>query len=341
MPVANYTFNFAGPDLTSDTSIAANGAQSGQLTENGITFTYSGNASLQNFSAAYAFSISGGTGTISLLETPSEEFMSNIKFSFGSSGAFSPSNEIKLIQTKTTGGSALATPITHTITNGQINANGTVVVATGIYNKIQFTSTGFMILDSITMNVNCFVADTKIATPEGAKPVQELVAGDAILTADGRTATVRWLGQQSVNTRLMHPAKVNPIRIQAGALGGGLPHRVLLVSPDHALEIDGTLYNAGALVNGRTITQERVTPGNDFTYYHVETDAHELLLAEGVKAETFIDYATRDAFENGDEVEARVIGEMTLPRISTARMVPAELRGRLDAIADELGRIAA
>jgi len=30
-------------------------------------------------------------------------------------------------------------------------------------------------------------------------------------------------------------------------------------------------------------------PKDGFTYYHVETDDHELLLAEGLAAETFID----------------------------------------------------
>ena len=157
------------------------------------------------------------------------------------------------------------------------------------------------------------------------------MAGDKITTADGRVSQVNWLGTQSVNTVFADPKKVNPIRITAGALGGCLPVRDLEVSPDHAIAIDGMLINASALVNGTTIYQLATMPREGFTYYHVETDAHELLLAEGVPAETFIDYAGRDSFENGAEQTA-MIAEMPLPRISSARLVPNAVKARLNKV---------
>ena len=45
--------------------------------------------------------------------------------------------------------------------------------------------------------------------------------------------------------------------------------------------------------------------------------------------ETFIDYTTREAFENAHEAPARTTAEMPLPRVSTARLVPAALKDRL------------
>jgi hypothetical protein len=54
-----------------------------------------------------------------------------------------------------------------------------------------------------------------------------------------------------------------------------------------------------------------------------------LLLAEGVAAESFIDYAGRDGFENGGEAEPRAIPEMDLPRVSSSRLVPGHIRDRL------------
>ncbi len=57
--------------------------------------------------------------------------------------------------------------------------------------------------------------------------------------------------------------------------------------------------------------------------------------ANGAAAETYVDYVQRRVFDNYTEYlalygEERTIREMPLPRISTARLVPAELRARLD-----------
>ena len=196
---------------------------------------------------------------------------------------------------------------------------------------IQFQLSGvfdFAALRTLNLSINCYTAGTMMSTPHGPRAVETLTAGDMVLTADGRETPVTWLGRQPVNTRLAHPAKANPIRITAGALGNGLPERDLRLSPDHAICIDGLLINAGALVNGSTIYQEQGKLPDSFTYYHIETEAHELLLAEGVAAESFIAYAGRDTFENGDEATVH-IPEMDLPRISAARLVPEHIRQSL------------
>jgi hypothetical protein len=39
-----------------------------------------------------------------------------------------------------------------------------------------------------------------------------------------------------------------------------VPHRDLLISPDHALLVDNVLINAGVLVNGISIIRETVVP---------------------------------------------------------------------------------
>lgn len=225
----------------------------------------------------------------------------------------------------------------------QMSVNGTIITGTVINGgqTVKFSLSGVnttppagggsieLLVASVTFNFLCFCAGTRIATPEGFTLVEDLKPGDLVCVTDGRAVPVKWLGKQPVNTQLTHPRKVNPICITAGALGDSLPERDLRVSQDHAIAIDGHLINAGALVNGTTIYQERETPREGFTYYHVETDAHELILAEGIAAESFIDYAARDAFENGDEGHDRVIEEMDLPRISSARMVPDHIKCRL------------
>lgn len=208
---------------------------------------------------------------------------------------------------------------------GSVTSNGTGIVFTR-----GFVRDGDASLDIFSLNADftCFCAGTLIATPEGDTPVEDLRESDMLRLADGREVPVRWVGRQRVSP-LSHPKRANPIRITAGALGDGLPKRDLRVSQDHALCIDGMLITAGALINGTTIYQEREMPREGFTYYHVETEAHELILAEGCAAETYVDYLAEGTFDNAGGREARVIPEMGLPRVSSARMVPDALRRRL------------
>jgi len=188
--------------------------------------------------------------------------------------------------------------------------------------------------DLATADVICFYPGVNIATPTGEKPVEALAEGDLVLTADGRAAPIRWIGRQTVSTRFADPLRVLPIRIRAGALGENLPSRDLLVSPDHALLVEGVLIHAGALINGVSIVRETDVP-EVFVYRHVELDDHALVLAEGVAAETFIDNVDRLNFDNWAEherlyPEGKSIEEMPHPRAKSPRQVPARLRAALE-----------
>lgn len=184
--------------------------------------------------------------------------------------------------------------------------------------------------------VVCFLAGTMIATPAGEVAVETLKAGDLVLTATGDAKPVRWLGRMTVHPFFAPPLTSMPIRIQAGALGENRPKRDLLVSPDHALCVDGLLIHASALVNGRTITRETGL-SRSFVYYHVELADHSLVLAEGVAAETFVDNVSRRAFDNWEEAPGHeAIPEMDFPRAKSQRQVPRALLRRLDARADRL-----
>ncbi|MCB4771493.1 Hint domain-containing protein [Ancylobacter sp. Lp-2] len=181
----------------------------------------------------------------------------------------------------------------------------------------------------------CFLAGTHIATPEGERRVEDLAVGELVLTAAGETRPVRWIGRQSVMRMFADPLANYPIRVAAGALSDNAPVRDLFVSPDHALLIDGLLVQAGALVNGTSIARvER--PEERFTYYHIELEDHALVLAEGVPAETFVDNVTRRRFDNYAEFEelhgaGASVPELDLPRVKSARQLPAALRARLEA----------
>lgn len=182
----------------------------------------------------------------------------------------------------------------------------------------------------------CFLEGTLIATPRGERPVESLAIGDLVSTADGRTVPVKWMGRQSV-VPLFGPAERSaPVRIEAGALGVGVPHSDLFVSADHGIVLDGIVVHAGALVNGSSILREDPKSlGERFTYWHIETEGHEVVLANGALAETFIDSVSRRAFDNYAEFEALYgadvpeMVELPLPRATTSRQMPARIKGAL------------
>ena len=195
---------------------------------------------------------------------------------------------------------------------------------------------GFTGGESITSSlVNyCFLEGTMIAAPAGEIAVEELNIGDLVLTADGSVVAVKWIGRQHRYNIGSISAKYAPVRISAGALGNGLPKSDLCVTADHGLIVDGLLINASALVNGTSI---RYVPMSEmpesYTYYHIETHSHDVVLANGAPAETFIDYESRRDFSNYAEYVALygdepVIAELPMPRISSRRQLPADLRAR-------------
>lgn len=146
----------------------------------------------------------------------------------------------------------------------------------------------------------CFTTGTRITAVTGDRPVEHLRPGDRVITASGIARPVRWIGHRRIDCRNHpEPALVQPIRIQAGALADGVPIRDLLVSPDHALLLDGVLIQAKDIVDGVLITRDQACAS--VTYYHVELDTHDIVLAEGAPAESFLDTGHRGVFANAAE----------------------------------------
>lgn len=186
----------------------------------------------------------------------------------------------------------------------------------------------------------CFLSGTRLATPSGQRTVESLAIGDLVLTADGDTRPVRWIGRQTVKRAFADPLHSYPVTIREGALGDSMPARDLHVSPDHAMWIEGLLVHAGAMVNGRSIVRMAAVPER-FTYFHIELEDHALVMAEGAPAETFVDNVTRRRFDNWAEYETlygqeRETGEIDLPRVKSARQMPGAILRHLQARADAI-----
>jgi DNA gyrase inhibitor GyrI len=161
----------------------------------------------------------------------------------------------------------------------------------------------------------CFVIGTRIDTDLGSVPVECLRAGDRARSSFGGARSVTWIGYRHLDCRRHpDPRKVWPVQIVAGAFSDGIPHRSLRISPDHAVFVNDVLIPIKHLINGVSITQ---VPVDNVTYYHIELSQHDVLLAEGLPTESYLDTGDRSSFANGGKT-IRLIPEFSTPSLNAA-----------------------
>ncbi len=286
----NFEFVSAG-GIALHTTIAGGGQQvvNGGGSAVGDVVSSGGEQSVQGGGSALGSIVTGGgdlilsgggiaTGTV--LQTGAELDLQDLSYS-------------------TNGGTATINPTTDVLSVAIGGSSYTQQLA-GSYPNAVLTLAYDQVVGGTLVTVDqvaCYAAGTRLATPEGERDVAGLGAGDAVLAwQDGawRAARVRWVGRLAVDlARHPQPGQAAPVRIRAHAFADRVPARDLLVSPDHALWLDGALFQAQALCNGATILQE--FPAR-IVYYHVELDRHALLCAEGLAAESYLDTGNRALF---------------------------------------------
>jgi len=143
----------------------------------------------------------------------------------------------------------------------------------------------------------CFAAGTRIATPDGEVPVEDLAPGMLVETRFCGVQPILWAGRRQVDcARHPDPARVWPVRVRAHAFGPNQPSRDLYLSPDHAIFSEGVLIPVKYLMDGEAVCQvQRST----VTYHHLELTQHDVLTSEGLATESLLPQADRSAFENG------------------------------------------
>ena len=159
---------------------------------------------------------------------------------------------------------------------------------------------------SVAINMLCFLRGTRIATQDGETAVEALAIGDMVATHVGGATVfqpIKWIGWRRIDPRA-HPnlEAIAPILIQRGAFADNVPHRDLLVSPDHAILADDKLICARQLINGTTVRQVKTIAAIE--YFHIELESHAILLAEGLPTESYLDTGNRGFFANADEPRA-------------------------------------
>lgn len=146
--------------------------------------------------------------------------------------------------------------------------------------------------------ITCFVRGTRILTPHGPVAVEDLREGDLVTTAGNGDRPLRRIERTHVAAaRIAGSVRLRPIRIAAGALGPGLPARALFLSRQHRILVASPVVGrvAGvpaALVAALHLTAlpgvEVAAPGGAVDYLHLVLPTHDIVLAEGVPAETML-----------------------------------------------------
>ena len=274
----------AGGELLVSQSLAADANRSGT-----IRIAGSGEALLQGAaSSAEAIVFAGGAGILGLVQPTRIG---------GTMSGFGRGDTIDLVGATFTPGVDLVSFAGQvlTITNG-----GTTIAQLNLAGN--YSAPNFQLADdgahgtAITANIPCFLAGTRILTLHGEVSVEHLQEGDRVLTRSGRARPIVWIGRQRIACA-RHPApdKVLPVRISAGAFAADMPRRDLLLSPDHAVFADGVLIPVKHLINGITIRQDFAASAD---YFHVELPTHDILLAEQLPVESYLDSGNRAEFAN-------------------------------------------
>lgn len=187
--------------------------------------------------------------------------------------------------------------------------------------------------------VVCFVAGTRIGTPNGDCLVQDLKVGDLVITLDNGLQEIRWIGRKKITgARMQAYPHLRPILIRKDAFGLNCPNADLYISPQHRMLLGGHRVNlltghdqalapAKSLVNDTSIIQ--INGNCDTEYIHILFEKHELVMANGTASESFypadiaigtMDTKTRmELFEIFPElaVQPNNLGNLARPLVKT------------------------
>lgn len=238
--------------------------------------------------------------------------------------------------------------ITFTINNALDSNNGSGAVnystadGTDYYEDGSNTNPASTVAESAVV---CFASGTFIRTASGEVAVEHLRVGDLVVSKSGAHHRIRWLGHRHIDCR-RHPRRqeVSPVRIAAHAFAENRPARDLFVSPGHSLCVDvvgEVLIPAMALINGSTVAQVDV---ESVCYWHVELDTHEIIFAENMPTESYLEMGNRSFFAEASLVsldgspDARVPthADFCRPFHGEGALVEA-VRAQLTARAERLG----
>lgn len=152
---------------------------------------------------------------------------------------------------------------------------------------------------------SCFLKDSLIKTKNGYMPVQDIAPGEMVsVFIDGteEQKEVVWAGTAHVvvNANLPEDLAGYPVRILKNSISENVPFKDMLITPEHCLFVEGKFIPARMLVNGCSIYYD--TTITSYDYYHIETEKHSVIMADGMLTESYLDTGNRCNFRQAGKV---------------------------------------
>lgn len=142
-----------------------------------------------------------------------------------------------------------------------------------------------------SIGIPCFTKGTQIMTPKGEVAIEDLRAGDLVMTRDRGPQPIKWITSTHLSRQVL---EANPqwrsVRVPEGYLGN---HSPLFVSPQHCMLMEGFAGTGDeAFVRAKHLAQApgpvRVAYGRrQETYFHMLFEQHEVVYGNGAPSESF------------------------------------------------------
>jgi hypothetical protein len=183
-------------------------------------------------------------------------------------------------------------------------------------------------LDTSPVDTACYARGTMIRTDRGEVLIEELSIGDRVVTHSGKHKPITWIGRgQALSTGGRRHA-ATPVIVRKAAIANNVPLRDLRITKGHALFIDGVLIPVEELINHRSIFWD--DRAQEVQVYHIELEAHDVLIANGAPAESYRDDGNRWLFRNANSGWHLPPQEPCAPLLTSGPVVDAIWRRLLD-----------
>ncbi|WP_080504714.1 Hint domain-containing protein [Gluconobacter oxydans] len=317
-----------GSNVTSNITTSLINAIGGiNLTADGGTLSFNGANAIGLLSGTNFTIQNGGTLDLGSITSGSEiSALSGSGITFGTGGGtllITPSSGINILTFKNISGfekagSTIEIPGARDVINSTYDSDstsittdtGVTVKVSGVYTSLYKQESGgnlYISASPINSLPVCFLSGSMIRTSKGDVAVEDIQIGDQVVTFDWRNnqdviRPVIWTGKGHCKVRFDLPDDEAgwPVRVIKNAISDGVPYKDMLITAEHCLFFEGKFVPVRMLVNGQSIFYDKSITSYD--YYHVETEQHSVITADGMLTESYLDTGNRRSFRQEGKV---------------------------------------